>query len=122
MDLLPVGQVTRDRSVNLLKAERGILLADRFGRVALLEGVHDRIERNARVADSKSARRTRENVSSRVDHAIPLAHFSGSGYVNFRCGSSSRAYSASWLPRYDTSNSSRFTPAFNSTSTAAWSG
>ena len=47
MDLIPISQVVGDGSVHFLQAQSGIELVDGFRGVALLEGDHDRVERNA---------------------------------------------------------------------------
>jgi len=47
MDLIPIGQVVGDGSVDFLQAQSAIELLDGFRGVALLEGDHDGVERYA---------------------------------------------------------------------------
>src|SRR5262245_37220070 len=51
----PVRQVVRDRAVDLLQTQRGVLLTDRLGRLPSLEGGNDRVEHHPTLAHAQRA-------------------------------------------------------------------
>src|SRR5262249_6691326 len=71
IDLLSVGQVVSDRSVDFLKAESRVLLTNRLRRVSLLKGCHDRIKHHPAFPDSQHAILVRPYVLLRLAHDHP---------------------------------------------------